>query len=133
MNTFPNKETQWQPGQSGNKSGRPVSQLANLQQMAGQQYDIQLTKQDITHLLHWLIEKPFKELAIIKQEPELPAFMVSLIEALEKDLKKHSIRTLEMIFDRIFGKPVYSNNMTFGKSNLVELLVKYEDEKKSKE
>ena len=143
MGAFPNKETQFKLGQSGNSRGRPKSQLANFEQMTGQEYGIQLTKQDVAHLMQWIIEQPFKDLELLKENPEVPAFIKVLINALEQDLKNGTIRTLEIVFDRVLGRPVQAtaHSLESGMSlteiikkanEPLEIVVSYQDEKSTK-
>jgi len=133
VKTFPNKETQFKPGQSGNPAGRKKSQLSNLEKMAGQEYGLKLTKHDIALIMQWIIERTFTELKEIKENPNTPVFINALISAMEKDLKKGSIKTLEMIFDRIYGKPGPDKRETSNSGKSLEWFVTYGDEKEKKE
>lgn len=96
---FPNKDTQFKKGESGNPLGKPVgtkSLSTILKNMLEEEIDVELedgTKQ----------KKPFQDV---------------IIRALIKQAKKGNMKAIQEIFDRVEGRPNQSiqvdGDMTIG-------------------
>ena len=127
MNTFPNKESQWKPGQSGNPAGRKKSVLKQLEKAVGQEYGLALSKEDKYHLIEWALELPLPDLVKLSELETCPSFVLSMVEAIREDIKNKRINTVEAIFDRVFGKPSQSVHHLGKDGEGIELIVTYAD------
>jgi len=101
--------TPFKSGQSGNPKGRPKKMISKLSEITGQDYGIQLTKNDLHQIIQWVIEKTESEIVLIKDNIESPFFIKTICMALLEDHKNGRISTIKEIFDRVLGKPTQEN------------------------
>ena len=71
-----------------------------------------------------------KELIELSGDENTPVFMISLINAIDKDCAEGNNKTIEMMFDRLFGKPSQTTDITTGgeKINTVPKIVFVDDD-----
>lgn len=65
----------------------------------------QLSREDYLNAIAFLIEMTVDELKAINKDTTTPIWVKSVIAALVKDIKTGRITTLNLIFDRLLGKP----------------------------
>lgn len=68
--------------------------------------EAELSKEDYFKLVAFLIERPLKELKEIASNDETPIWVVNVIRAIISDANSGQMRTLDSLFDRMFGKAV---------------------------
>lgn len=95
----------WEKGTSGNLSGRPRSVLRLLEEKIGTEFQISLPKSDKTHLLEVLLELNIRDLTRLSESKDAPAFLSIAAKAILDDYSNGSLRTIETIFNRAYGKP----------------------------
>lgn len=66
--------------------------------------EAELSKEDYFKLVAFLIERPLKELKEIASNDETPIWIVNIIRAIISDANAGQMRTLDSLFDRMFGK-----------------------------
>jgi len=103
-NVLENLNPPWQKGESGNPKGRPIKLINSLAKSVNVDFRLELTKQDKTHLIEWMLERTVKEVKTIAENDDSPVFLVLISSAITADTKAGTIRTVETIFDRVFGK-----------------------------
>lgn len=92
-------------GQSGNPNGRPKKIETVLKDYFFAEHNLRLTKTQMQDIVTVILCKNKKELIELAKNDELP-FWVSLIaKKAERDFNKGSIHILDVLFDRVYGKP----------------------------
>lgn len=96
----------WVKGQSGNPKGRPKRALKELQEKAGVDFQVHLSRADKTRILESMMEMNLADLKSIATDGRAPAFMVVLANAIKTDVAKGKMDSLIMLMDRFYGRPV---------------------------
>lgn len=95
------------------KKGRGrLSVLKYIQQTTGKKVDPQSSKEEILRVIQHIYESSPSELeALIKDpndptkgNPNTPMWVLNVIAAINADLRYGRTTTIEMLFDRVFGK-----------------------------
>ena len=79
-----------------------------------QELEVSFTKEEFYKCYQYLIELTGEELKKIVNNPMTPIWMVSLSSAIVSDVKCGSSATIEKMFDRLFGKPSQTTDITTG-------------------
>lgn len=92
-------------GQSGNPNGRPKKIENVLTDYFLAEHNLKLTKSQSQDIIRTILGKTKSELMELAKNDELP-FWVSLIaKKATRDFEKGSIHILDVLFDRVYGKP----------------------------
>jgi hypothetical protein len=95
----------FQQGQSGNPTGRPKSMESILRDHFLAEHNLKLSKSQTADIIQVILGKSKKELLELAKNEDLP-FWVSLIaKKATRDFEKGSIHILDVLFDRVYGKP----------------------------
>ena len=119
------KDTQWQPGQSGNPSGRKPNIFKKLK------LDYEFTKQDLENVIVSLLLKPDKELAKLNKNPSTPVFMKVIISGIMHDRKRGDIKVTNPLLDRVYGKAKESHEHSGNMNVTANLPVEERDKRLS--
>lgn len=113
--------------------GRKPKAIKQLEAIVKEKFGISLTKDDKYQILEWILERSADDLNNIINNKTLPIFIVNIARAIVTDSKKGRTNTVEMLFDRFFGKAIQVQELT-GKngSPLVQQLSDEELEKRIK-
>ena len=81
------------------KNGRKPSLYKQLKELTGKKVDYELSKEDYFKTIRFLMERSKGELNKIT-----PIWVCNIISAIFSDIRFGRTSTVEMIFDRIFGR-----------------------------
>ena len=96
---------EFKKGQSGNPNGRPKKIENVLTDYFLAEHNLKLTKSQSQDIIRTILGKTKSELMELAKNDELP-FWVSLIaKKATRDFEKGSIHILDVLFDRVYGKP----------------------------
>lgn len=124
------------------KNGRKPALYKQLKELTGKKVDFELSKEDYFKTIRFLMERSPAELKKIVEDARdndkasTPIWVLNIISAIQMDIRYGRTSTIEMIFDRLFGKalqPIESDlNAQFsGDINLSVLsndeLIKYNE------
>jgi hypothetical protein len=111
-NETPEGAKPFKKGQSGNPNGRPKKIETILKEHFLDEHNLKLSKSQVQDMIQVILGKTKKELIDLAKNDELP-FWVSLIaKKAERDFSKGSIHILDVLFDRVYGKPKEEVNQT---------------------
>lgn len=96
------------------KRGRGKLSLYDyIRKVTGEEVDPNTSKEDIIKTMRFLYESSLSKLEPLlkdpdhpkKPNPETPIWVLNFIAAMNQDLKNGKTTTIEILFDRVFGKP----------------------------
>ena len=94
------------------KNGRKPSLYKQLKELTGKKVDYELSKEDYFKVIRYLMERTPGELKKIlvdaKDEDNgtTPVWVINIISAINSDIRYGRTATMEMIFDRLYGKAI---------------------------
>lgn len=94
----------FKPGQSGNPGGAKKGSYGDIARRFGLDIGRRIPKGYKYKLIEHLLDLPEHQLKDVEKNPNVPIFMSSIAKALMQDKKKGNITTVNLLFDRVFGK-----------------------------
>ena len=82
--------------------------------LGDEKFSVTFSKKDFYEIYQTLASLTRKELIELREDENTPVFMISLINAIDKDCAEGNNKTIEMMFDRLFGKPAQTTDITTG-------------------
>ena len=95
---FPNDDTQFKPGESGNPNGRPRKYISQLKD---QGYKLS----EINDTLMVLLSMDVEELKAVFENQKSTVLEKAVANAIRKSIEKGSLYNIETIITRAMGKP----------------------------
>ena len=92
-------------GQSGNPNGRPKKVENILKDMFLEEYNVKLSKHQTEEIIKNILSKNRTELIELAQNEDLPFWVSMIAKKATRDYERGSIHLLELLFDRVYGKP----------------------------
>ena len=92
-------------GEVRNPKGRPKKVDTILKEIFLDEYNVRLSKSQTEEIIKGVLSKTRSELMELAQNEELPFWISMIANKATKDYKKGSIHLLELLFDRVYGKP----------------------------
>ena len=82
--------------------------------LGDEKFSVTFSKKDFYDIYQTLASMTRKELIELREDENTPVFMISLINAIDKDCAEGNNKTIEMMFDRLFGRAAQSTDITSG-------------------
>ena len=92
-------------GESGNPNGRPQKIDSVLKQYFLAEHNLKLSKSQAQDIIQNILGKTRSELVELAKNEELPFWIALIANKAQRDYKKGSIHILDVLFDRVYGKP----------------------------
>ncbi len=92
-------------GQSGNPNGRPKKIETVLADYFFSEHNLKLSKTQTQDIIQVILGKTKKELMDLASNDELPFWVALIAKKAKRDFDKGSIHILDVLFDRVYGKP----------------------------
>ena len=92
-------------GESGNPNGRPQNIDSVLKQYFLAEHNLKLSKSQAQDIIQNILGKTRSELVELAKNEELPFWIALIANKAQRDFKKGSIHILDVLFDRVYGKP----------------------------
>lgn len=101
----PENLKKWKKGESGNPAGRPKKIETVIKEHFLEEHNLKLTKTQSQDIIKNILGKTRKELVEMAQNEELPFWIALIAKKAQRDFEKGSIHILDVLFDRVYGKP----------------------------
>jgi hypothetical protein len=94
-----------QKGEVRNPNGRPKKVDTILKEVFLDEYNIKLSKSQTDEIIKGILSKTRTELIELAKNDDLPFWVSMIAKKATRDYEKGSIHLLELLFDRVYGKP----------------------------
>jgi len=94
-----------QKGEVKNPNGRPKKVETILREVFLAEYNIKITKSQTEDIIKGILSKSRSELIDLAKNDDLPFWVAMIAKKATRDYEKGSIHLLELLFDRVYGKP----------------------------
>ena len=101
----PENLKKWKKGESGNPAGRPKKIETVIKEHFLEEHNLKLSKSQSQDIIKNILGKTRKELVEMAQNEELPFWIALIAKKAQRDFEKGSIHILDVLFDRVYGKP----------------------------
>jgi hypothetical protein len=94
-----------QKGEVKNPNGRPKKVETILREVFLAEYNVKITKSQTEDIIKGILSKSRSELIQLAKNDDLPFWVAMIAKKATRDYEKGSIHLLELLFDRVYGKP----------------------------
>ena len=94
-----------QKGEVRNPNGRPKKVETILKEVFLDEYNTKLTNGQAQDIIKGLLTKSRSELVELAKNDELPFWIAMIAKKATRDYERGSIHLIELLFDRVYGKP----------------------------
>ena len=94
-----------QKGEVKNPNGIPKKVETILREVFLAEYNIKITKSQTEDIIKGILSKSRSELIDLAKNDDLPFWVAMIAKKATRDYEKGSIHLLELLFDRVYGKP----------------------------
>jgi len=92
-------------GETRNPNGRPKKVENVLKEFFLSEYNIKLSSSQTNEIIKGILSKSRSELVELAKNEDLPFWVSMIAKKATRDYEKGSIHLLELLFDRVYGKP----------------------------
>ena len=92
-------------GEVRNPNGRPKKVDTILKEIFLDEYNVKLSKSQTEEIIKGILSKSKSELMDLAKKDDLPFWISMIAKKATRDYEKGSIHLLELLFDRVYGKP----------------------------
>ena len=116
----------FEKGDVGNPYGRPKNTETLIQEFFLEEHNLKISKGQSQDILKVLLGKTKDELIDLAKNPNMPWPVSMIVNKIHRDFKKGSMHALEVIWDRVYGKPKEEVEQTVngGKPDKVEVIIR---------
>jgi len=100
-----NLRTPWKKGETGNPNGRPKSMETIITEYFLDEKNMKLTKTQVQDIIKNILSKNRNDLTELANNEDLPFWIALIAKKAKRDFEKGSIHILDVLFDRVYGKP----------------------------
>jgi hypothetical protein len=104
-------------GESGNPDGRPKKVETILKEVFLAEYNVKLSAGQTSDIIQSILTKSRTELIELAKNDELPFWISMIAKKATRDYERGSIHLLEILFDRVYGKPKETQHQTIESKN----------------
>jgi len=92
-------------GQSGNPAGRSKKVETVLKNYFFDEHNLKLSKTQTQDIIRVILGKTRSQLVELAKNDDLPFWVSLIVNKAQRDYKKGSMHVLDVLFDRVYGKP----------------------------
>ena len=113
-----------------NKKGAPKKIESLLREHFLEEHNLKLSKGQTQDIIKNILGKTRSELVELAKNDELPFWIALIANKAQRDFSKGSIHILDVLFDRVYGKPKEEVEQTVngGKPDKIEVVIRRPNE-----
>jgi len=104
-------------GEVRNPDGRPKKVETILKEVFLAEYNVKLSAGQTSDIIQSILTKSRSELMALAKNDELPFWISMIAKKATRDYERGSIHLLELLFDRVYGKPKETQHQTIESKN----------------
>jgi hypothetical protein len=104
-------------GETRNPNGRPKKVDTILKELFLAEYNVKLSQSQTNDIIQSILTKSRAELIDLAKNEELPFWIAMIAKKATRDYERGSIHLLELLFDRVYGKPKETIDQTIESKN----------------